>query len=93
MNLEDFVKKGMLNHLKKERRFFEDKSPQREIYYITESKDQGNYEFSYITRNAEKRIESITPHLNDNYVGTINNLSEILLKRMRNIINSKLHTY
>ncbi len=103
MNLEDFVEKGMLNNLKKERRFFEDNSPEKEIYCITESKGEGNYEFLYVTKKvvtknlvtgkAERIIEPITPHLNDNYVGTLDNLSEILIKRMRNIINSKLHIY
>ncbi len=103
MNLEDFVEKGMLKRLNKERRFFEDNSPEKEIYCITESKGDGNYEFLYVTKKvvtrnivtgkAERIIGPITSHLNDNYVGTIDNLSEILLKRMRNIINSKLRTY
>lgn len=103
MNLEDFVKNGMLNNLNKERRFFEDEHLGKEIYCITESKGNGNYEFLYVTKKvvtrnivtgkAEKIIEPITSHLNDNYVGTIDDLPKILLKRMRNITNSKLRTY
>ncbi len=103
MNLEDFVKNGMLKRLNKERRFFEDSSPEKEIYCIIESKGDENYEFLYVTKKvvtknlvtgkAERIIEPITPHLNDNYVGTIDNLSEILLKRMKTILNSKLHRY
>lgn len=90
MDLEHLVKEGMLDRLNKERRFFEDKSPKKEVYCITESKGAGNYEFLYVTKNAERKIEPITPHLKDEYLGTLDNLAEIILKRMRNVLNYEI---
>ncbi len=93
MDLEHFVKTGMLKRLKKERRFFEDKSPEKEVYCITESKGHGNYEFLYVTRKAETKIEPITSHLNDNYLGTLDNLSDIILKRMKDDLKCRMPFY
>ncbi len=93
MDLEHFVKTGMLNRLKKERKFFEDNSPEREVYCITESKGHGNYEFLYVTRKAERKIEPITPHLKDNYLGTLDDLSDIILKRMKTDLKCRTPLY
>lgn len=82
LELKNFVDIGMLKHLSTERRFFEDSSDERNIYWITGPIGNGTYELMYITRKGEKRRENLEPHLKDRYVGELNELCDELIKRM-----------
>lgn len=59
MNLKDFIDLGMLNKLTTERRFFEDTSPRKEIYWITGRAQDGKYKFCYLTRKGEYQEETV----------------------------------
>ncbi len=83
--LKDFIDSGMLNHLDKERRFFEtpiQENGRTEIYWVTRHIKNGTYEFSYVTKKGEKKEETIDAHLKDKYIGNPNDLVDILLRRM-----------
>jgi hypothetical protein len=86
LTLKNFIDIGMLSHLENERRFFETNKTNQgntEIYWIERKLSNETYQFTYITKKCDAREEGLENHLEDIYVGGIEDLANILMRRMR----------